>query len=192
MDTENQKLNSPTPKPTVENKSKPITGEVKESISSVWDDIQLTPLERNNGNKNVSKKKAVDPSESPPDAHLDKLKQHITETFKDLDESFMYLGVLKKMSLPDARELLENKKNVVLKLFEKIWEHQTYPAEERIFMDVGEDYPKLKKLIHSGDAIKPIYDGLKTIYHSVEQFRDKGRSRSDTMATLEGLFNNRK
>ena len=44
------------------------------------------------------------------------------------------------------------------------------------------------KLIHSGDAINPIYDNLKIVYHNVEQLRDAGISLQESMVSLRELF----
>ena len=153
-----------------------------------WDDIELTPVTASKTAKEKSKKTA-------PTIDNDQLKavsENISLAFKDLDDSFMYLGVLKKLPLPEATRFFEEKFGMILQLFEKVWENQAYPEKDIVFSLAGEDFSKLKKLIHSGDAVEPIYEGLKTVYENVEQFRDFGLKQPDAMEALKEIFKTRK
>ena len=114
-------------------------------FDSEWDDIQLTPVNS-----------ASDDSKNPEDAScesekevssdfLDAIKQQISSGFKELEESFMYLGVLKKLALPEARGFFESKFDGILSLFHQIWENQAFPEKDHLFNAIGEDYEKLKQ-----------------------------------------------
>lgn len=151
-----------------------------------WDDIQLTPIKSSVGSKDTKTAPAID------EGKLKSISGNISQAFRELDDSFMYLGVLKKLPLPEATRFFEEKFISILKLFEKVWENQSYPEKEVVFSLSGEDFSQLKKLIHSGDAVEPIYDGLKTVYENVEQFRDSGMSQPDAMESLKEIFQNRK
>jgi hypothetical protein len=109
-----------------------------------------------------------------------------------LDDSFMYLGVLKKLSLPESNQFFEEKFFILLKLFERVWENEGYPEKEQVFSMAGEDYSTLNRLIHSGDALQPIYEGLKNVYANVERFKTSGMSLGESINTLKTLFRNRK
>ena len=157
-------------------------------FDSDWDDIQLTPVNSTPDESQTSGARSTEAS----NPRIEIPKQNISSGFKELDESFMYLGVLKKMALPDAMRFFEKKFDSLLKFFERIWDNKAYPDMEKIFGAIDEDYQKLKNLIHSGDAIQPIYDNLKKVYENVEEFRDAGMERQQAMGTLQDLFDNRK
>ena len=158
-------------------------------FDSQWDDNQLTPVNSaQNGFKHL-KTQSTESEKEISDVLSEGVKQNILSGFKELEESFMYLGVLKKLALPDARRFFESKFDDILKLFHQIWENQVYPEKDQLFYSIGEDYQKLNRLIHSGDAINPIYDNLKTVYQNVEHLRDAGFSLQECMGLLRKLFN---
>ena len=169
------------------NKSKELTE--LSSPDAFWDDIQLTPVKTS---ESADSKPLGVFSPMMENTHLSGVRENIATAFKELDDSFIYLGVLKKLSLPEATRFFEEKFFSLLKLFEKVWDNETYPEKEQVFSIAGEDFSVLNQLIHSGDAIAPIYEGLKTVYVNVERLRDSGMNRVDSMSTLTSLFQNRK
>ena len=154
-------------------------------FDSEWDDIQLTPV-------TSPSLDSQNPDDPPEGTSLKVPKQMITACFRELDDSFMYLGVLKKLALPDAMAFFEKKFDVILKFLDRIWDNEPYPDKEQLFCAIGEDYQKLTTLIHSGDAIQPIYDQLKNVYNNTEKFKDLGIGLQQAMEILRELFNNRK
>ena len=153
-----------------------------------WDDIQLTPV---GAPADVPSRPAKNTA-SVDGNQIKTLSDNISTAFKELDDSFMYLGVLKKLPLPDATRFFENRFPDILLLFEKVWKNETYPEKEVVFSIAGEDFSELNKLIHSGDAIQPIYEGLKTVYENVEEFKNSGMSQPDSLETLKDIFASRK
>jgi hypothetical protein len=181
------------PDPTHKKKSILESDDDISSLDAFWDDIELTPVTSSIGPD--SQPLADNPPIPETITRSDRLValcEDITQTFKELDDSFMYLGVLKKLSLPESNRFFEEKFFFLLKLFEKVWDHETYPEKDQVFSMAGEDYSTLNQLIHSGDAIQPIYDGLKAVFSNVEQFRDSGLSLPESISTLKTLFKNRK
>ena len=174
-------------------KQKDATSQSEDNMNAAdswddWDDIQLTPVKSTGSAKEKSKKTSPGMSED----QLKTISDNISTAFRELDDSFMYLGVLKKLPLPEATKFFEEKFLRILKLFEKVWKSQAYPEKDTVFSSAGEDFSKLNKLIHSGDAVEPIYEGLKTVYENVEQFRDSGMSQPDAIKMLKEIYQNRK
>lgn len=176
-----------------QNNTKSESDHDMDSLDSLWDDIQLTPVKTSVTTDSALPKDSETITEKiAHNAHIKEACQNVTRAFRELDDSFMYLGVLKKMSLPESNRFFEEKFSILLKLFEMVWENKTYPEKELVFAMAGEDYSILNKLIHAGDATQPIYDGLKSVYGNVEQFKDSGMSIGDSMDALKTLFANRK
>jgi len=104
---------------------------------------------------------------------LKEVEQVIKEQFESLDESFMYLGILKNMPLPEAMELFKEKSDRISDISRLSWNKQEYPDHQKLFEMLGEDYHEIKKILHAGDAIDPIYDKLKTVHEYLTKLRDK-------------------
>jgi hypothetical protein len=182
-----------TPDPTNKKKSILESDDDISSLDSFWDDIELTPVKSSSSPDSELREDSHSIPEKITLSHqLVAVCENITHTFKELDDSFMYLGVLKKLSLPESNRFFEEKFFFLLKLFEKVWDNEAYPEKDQVFSIAGEDYSTLNQLIHSGDATQPIYDGLKNVYSNVEQFRDSGLSLPESIHTLKTLFKNRK
>lgn len=111
-----------------------------------------------------------DNSELPDTREID---ESIKKQFSELDENFMYLGVLKNMSLPEATQLFEGKSEEILKLSKLVWEKEKYPEYNKVFELLGEDYEKITKMLHASDALDPIYENLRIVHENLEEMRDK-------------------
>jgi hypothetical protein len=153
-----------------------------------WDDIQLTPTNPALGNadRGFPIDLTTDPISIPDPLKI--VMENIGSGFSELKDSFMYLGVLKKMPLPEAAVFFNNKFDKILLYFEQVWEHKDYPEKEEVFFQIGEDYEKLTKLIHSGDAIKPIYENLKLMYQNMVELRNAGIDRCEAVRSIKQLF----
>lgn len=158
-----------------------------DNFESEWDDIELTPVSKPTGANELNADQTFTFPPSLSEARIEATKKTISSELKALDESFMYLGVLKKLALPDAMKLLKTRVPLILILLEKIWENRKYPEKETLFSDIGEDYPSLSRLIHSGDAVQPIYEHLKTLYACVEEIKETGVGQQDAMLFLKSL-----
>jgi hypothetical protein len=158
-----------------------------DNFESEWDDIELTPVSKTTGANELHADQAFTFPASLSEARIEAIKENISSELKALDESFMYLGVLKKLALPDAMNFLKTRVPLILILLEKIWENKKYPEKEALFPEIGEDYPSLSRLIHSGDAVQPIYEHLKRLYACVEEIKETGVQRQDAMLFLKSL-----
>ncbi len=118
-------------------------------------------------------------------------EDNIKKAFKELEDSFMYLGVLKKMALPMAMMLLETKYDNTLKIFEKAWNGQSFPSHEELFAALDEDYDELAKMTNANDVIHPISDQLKVAFDNLGLLRDSGMSWEEGTEKISELFQNR-
>jgi hypothetical protein len=162
-----------------------------DTFESDWDDIELTPVSKATEIKGPHADQSIDVAENLSDSRFKAVKENISSEFKALDENFMYLGVLKKLALPDAMKFFKTRLPLILLLLEKVWENKAYPEKEALFSQIGEDYPSLSRLIHSGDAVAPIYEHSKNLYTCVEQLKEAGIKRQDAMALLKTLADGR-
>lgn len=103
---------------------------------------------------------------------LKEIEDAIKKQFESLDESFMYLGILKNMPLPEAMQLFKEKSDKISDISKLSWNKQEYPDHQKLFEMLGEDYQEIKKILHAGDAIDPIYDKLKTVHEYLAKLRD--------------------
>jgi len=130
--------------------------------------------------------KAADEMES----HLLKeVEAVIKQQFESLDESFMYLGILKNMPLPEAMQLFKEKSDRISDISRLSWNRQEYPDHQKLFEMLGEDYQEIKKILHAGDAIDPIYDKLKTVHEYLVKLRDKSIGYEEVKQKILELIN---
>ncbi len=163
-----------------------------DTLGSDWDDIELTPLKQTPDVKDSPDLMPAGSKWDIEDPQLKNIKDLICSGLKELDDSFMYLGVLKKQPLPDAMVFFETKIQHVYALLEGVWENRAFPGKKQLFSEIGEDYIKLTRLIHSGDAINPIYENLKNVYENVEALRDSGIGRWNAISLVKHIFTHRK
>ena len=124
---------------------------------------------------------------------MDDVQKEIAEQLVQIEESFLYLGVLKKTPLMEAMSLYDDKFEMILALSNKVWgEKAPYPEREDLFAAVGETYEQIASLLHANDALNPIYDGIKNIYGYFESLRDAGMGREEAVARVAEINNNRK
>ncbi|MCP4755676.1 MAG: hypothetical protein GY866_32840, partial [Proteobacteria bacterium] len=118
-------------------------------------------------------------------------EENIKKAFKELEDSFMYLGVLKKMALPMAMMLLESNYDNSLKIFKIAWNGQSFPPHEELFSTLNEDYGELTKMANADDVIHPISDQMKVVFENLEQLRDAGMSWEEGKEKILECFQNR-
>lgn len=152
--------------------------------------VELTPVDSSGVSEACSQVDYFEVVEdgSEDDDFIKEIEERILKKFNDLGESFMYLGILKKLTLPDAMKVFEEKFELILKLSEDIWKSRVYPDRERLFVEIGEDYENLKKLTHANEALDPIYDGLKQVYEDLEQLRDSGLGLEEGKEKIKSIF----
>jgi hypothetical protein len=161
-------------------------------LGSGWDDLELTPVNRASDANDAPDAVSAESKCDLDDSRLKKIEDEILSGIKELDESFMYLGVLKKLSLPEAMGFFAKKMQHIHVLFGDIWTNQGFPEKETLFSKIDEDYVKMTRLIHSGDAINPIYNNLKSIYENIETLRSAGMDHNHALSLIDRLFTNRK
>jgi len=120
------------------------------------------------------------------------LEKGIAEELGRVEESYMYLGVLKNTPLMEAMQAFDAAFQNVLALFAELWEKKDYPPRDRLFVALGEDYDKIKNLIHGNDALDPIYDGLQQVYEYLLQMQERGMPWEEGKQKLIGINENRK
>ncbi|MBN1277029.1 MAG: hypothetical protein JXA35_06020 [Deltaproteobacteria bacterium] len=120
---------------------------------------------------------------------LKEVEAVIKQQFESLDESFMYLGILKNMPLPEAMQLFKEKSDRISDISRLSWNRQEYPDHQKLFEMLGEDYQEIKKILHAGDAIDPIYDKLKTVHEYLVKLRDKSMGYEEVKQKILELIN---
>lgn len=116
----------------------------------------------------------------------------IAEEFVKIEENYTYLGVLKSSPLMEAMMAFENAFVRIVDLLEITWQKQEMLPREKLFVELGEDYPTVKNLNHADDALEPIYDGIRQIYEYMAQFRDAGMSLEEGREKLIAINESRK
>jgi len=123
------------------------------------------------------------------------LDQTIAEELGKVEESFMYLGVLKNTPLMEAMQAFDNAFQRVVDLYADLWGKngkEEYPSRDRLFIALGEDYDKIKGLIHGNEALDPIYSGLRHVHDYLLKLRDEGMSWEEGKERLIGINESRK
>ena len=123
------------------------------------------------------------------------LEQSIAEELGKVEESFMYLGVLKNTPLMEAMQAFENAFQRVIDLYAELWGkngNEAYPSRDRLFIALGEDYDKIKNLIHGNEALDPIYEGLRQVHECLLKMREDGMSWEEGKERLIGIKEGRK
>ena len=110
---------------------------------------------------------------------MEEIEKRIAKEIKDLEESFTYMEVLKDTPLMEATQAFRNKAGKLVSMSGRIWKDAPFPEREALFRELGEDYGKLLKMLHSDDALKPIFDSLKKIYDDLVRLRDMGLSEEE-------------
>ncbi len=122
---------------------------------------------------------------------IKEIEDKIKKAFKELEDSFMYLGVLKKMALPMAMMLLETKYDNTLKIFENAWNGQAFPPHGELFAALDEDYEDLARMANADDVIHPISNHMKEVFDNLGSLRDAGLSWEEGKEKITDLFQNR-
>ncbi|HQO77500.1 MAG TPA: hypothetical protein PLG17_03220 [Thermodesulfobacteriota bacterium] len=104
------------------------------------------------------------------------IEKGIADELQKVEESYTYLGVLKNVPLLEAMEAFNNAFMKIIDLYARVWSTEEYPACDKMFVALGEDYDLIKDLIHGNEALQPIYDGLKQVHYYLQQMRDAGMS----------------
>jgi len=152
--------------------------------------IELTPVDSSKLSEKSSRVDFFEVLEdvSEDDNFIKEIEKRILKKFNDLDESFMYLGILKNLPLPDSSKLFEEKFEEIIELSKDVWKNRKYPARKELFVKFGEDYENIENLIHANDALDPIYEGLKQVYEDLEQLRDSGVSFEERKEKIKSIF----
>jgi len=160
------------------------------SVGSEPVSIELTPVDSSKLSEKYSRVDFFEVLEdvSEDDNFIKEIEKRILKKFNDLDESFMYLGILKNLPLPDSSQLFEEKFEVIIELSEDVWESRKYPARKELFVKLGENYENIENLIHANDALDPIYEGVKHVYEDLEQLRDSGVSFEEGKEKIKSVF----
>ena len=110
---------------------------------------------------------------------MEEIERRIAKEIKELDESFTYMEVLRNKPLMEATQAFRLRAEKLVSMSGRVWKDAPFPDRESLFRELGEDYEKLLKMLHSDDALKPIYNSLKKIYDDLVQLRDMGLSEKE-------------
>ncbi len=123
---------------------------------------------------------------------MSELERKILNHLDKIEESFTYLGVLKDLPLMESMQLFDNAFERFLNLAGRIWDNKGYLDRKELFDEIGEDYNKIKNLIHANDALSPIYNGFRAVYKYLEQLNDQGATLEEGREKIQAINNSRK
>ncbi len=192
---------SPTPEPEkAADDAKPDTGPEDAAAGLSLDGIRLTPIKKEPGpppgpaGSRTDSTAAAEPPASLPEVSTkagnlpDSLESTLKPLYQDLDESFMYLGVLKKIPLPDAMKLFVERFDAVVSVLASTWESGFFPEDGALFASLGEDHEQIKTLVHAEDAIGPIRASIRKIHDTISPLRENGAGWPKAEALLRDAF----